>query len=606
MHRFALWRVRSYVRPHVGRMAFMIVASLVATIAAAAVSLVTMAVIDGPLARGDRPGLLPLALLALAFGIVEGLLAFLRRFTLAKVAVGIETEMRNDLYAHLQALDVGFHDRWQTGQLLSRAIGDISVIRRFIGYGLTFLFINACTFVFVIFLLARMHFWLAMLTAVGFLPVIWLSKQFNKSYGAVSRLVQDQTGDLTTMVEEGAQGVRVIKAYGRRREMHGRFLRGAGTVRASSIEMARLRARFFGLLGQFPKLSQAAVLLGGAVAVADGSLTIGGLVAFLSLMVMLIWPVESLGEIIAMGEEAATATERVFEVLDTQPAIEEVADPAPLPPGASAVRFDDVSFAYPGSDTVVLDGVNLEVRPGETLALVGATGSGKTTLLNLIPRLLDTTGGGISIDGLDIRDLSLSELRARVAVAFEEPNLFSASVRENVLLAGDHVDDADLAEALDVAQAKFVEDLPWGLDTRVGEQGLSLSGGQRQRVALARAVVGRPGVLVLDDPLSALDVRTEERVHAELHRVLGGVTAIIAVHRPSTVALADRVAFLHDGKIAAVGTHRDLLATNPEYAAVIGETHEEVLNETVLGEPGLDETALDDAVLADVGREEVA
>ncbi|HVE93799.1 MAG TPA: ABC transporter ATP-binding protein [Acidimicrobiales bacterium] len=591
MHRFALWRVRSYVRPHVGRMVFMIVASLVATAAAAAVSLVTKAVIDGPLARGDRPGLLPLALLALGLGTFEGVLAFLRRYTLAKVAVGIETEMRNDLYEHLQALDVGFHDRWQTGQLLSRAVGDISVIRRFIGYGLTFLFINACTFVFVIFLLARMHFWLAMLTAVGFLPVIWLSKQFNKSYGSVSRLVQDQTGDLTTMVEEGAQGVRVIKAYGRRREMHQRFLRGAGTVRASSIEMARLRARFFGMLGQFPKLSQAAVLLGGAVAVADGSLTIGGLVAFLSLMVMLIWPVESLGEIIAMGEEASTAAERIFEVLDTAPAIAEIADPVPLPPGASSVRFENVSFAYPGSAANVLGGVDLEVRPGETLALVGATGSGKTTLLNLIPRLLDVTGGRITIDGLDVRDLSLAELRARVAVAFEEPNLFSASVRENVLLAGDHVGQSDLDEALEVAQAKFVHDLPWGLDTRVGEQGLSLSGGQRQRVALARAVVGRPGVLVLDDPLSALDVRTEERVHAELHRVLRDVTAIIAVHRPSTVALADRVAFLHEGRIAAVGTHRELLATNDEYAAVIGEVHEDVLDETVLADVAGEEVA---------------
>ena len=554
-------------------------------------SLVAKSVIDGPLANNDRPGLMPLALLALALGTAECVLAFVRRYTLSKVAVGIETEMRNDLYAHLQALDVGFHDRWQTGQLLSRVIGDISVIRRFIGYGLTFLFINACTFVYVIFLLSREHFGLAMLTAVGFLPLIWLSKQFNKSYGKVSRLVQDQTGDLTTMVEEAAQGVRVIKAYGRRREIWSRFLGGARTVRTSSIEMARLRARFFGMIGQFPKLSQAMVLLGGAIAVGNGSLSIGGLVAFLSLMVLLIWPVESLGEIIAMGEEAATAAERVFEVLDTQPAIADPPAPAALAPGSGCVRFEGVAFAYPGSDVPVLQNLDLEVRPGETLALVGGTGSGKTTMLNLIPRLLDVTAGRITIDGVDVRDIALADLRTRVAVAFEEPNLFSASVRENVLLAGDAVDDEDLRSALDVAQAEFVYDLPWGLDTRVGEQGLSLSGGQRQRVALARAVVGYPGVLVLDDPLSALDVRTEERVHTELHRVLRNVTAIIAVHRPSTVALADRVAFLHEGRIAAVGTHRDLLASNPDYAAVIGETHEEVLDESILADVAGEEVA---------------
>jgi ATP-binding cassette subfamily B protein len=307
-------------------------------------------------------------------------------------------------------------------------------------------------------------------------------------------------------------------------------------------------------------------------------MSIGAMVAFTSMLVLLQWPVIDLGWILAMSQEAATAAERIYEVFDEPPVIRD-------PPGALApetVRgrlvFEHVSFRYPGAgpgEPPVLRDVNLTIEPGETLAIVGATGAGKSTLAALVPRLYDVTSGRVTLDGHDVRDLALGSLRRHVAVAFEEPVLFSMSVRENVTLGRPDASDADIRAALDLAQADFVEDLPWGLDTRIGEQGLTLSGGQRQRLALARAVLARPSVLVLDDPLSALDVHTEALVEGALSRVLRGTTGLLAVHRPSTVALADRVAFLQGGEVVAVGTHSELMARSQGYAAVLSAAADE-------------------------------
>jgi ATP-binding cassette, subfamily B, bacterial len=315
------------------------------------------------------------------------------------------------------------------------------------------------------------------------------------------------------------------------------------------------------------------VLLGGALAVARHSLSLGGLVAFVSLVLSLAWPVDALGWIIGTAEEAETAAARIWEVFDVSPAIADrpgAMDP-PAARAAGRLRFDRVRFSYPGTERAVLDGVDLELAPGETVALVGATGSGKTSMALLVPRLYDVTGGRITLDGHDVRDVTLASLRRHVGVAFEEPILFSASVRENLLLGWPDATDEELAVAIDTAQAGFVYELPWGLDTRVGEQGLTLSGGQRQRLALARAIVHRPEVLILDDPLSALDVHTEALVEDALARVLEGVTALVVVHRPSTVALADRVAFLDRGRIAAVGSHHDLMERVPAYRAILSQ-----------------------------------
>ena len=573
MHVRALWRLRAYVRPYIGALVLTTVAALVAVACAVAVPLVTKSVVDGPLRRGDSDALLPLAALALALGGAEAFLAFVRRYSMATAALGIETDMRNAFYAHLQKLHVGFHDGWQSGQLLSRAHTDINVIRRFIGFGGVFLLVNTITYVVVIALLARLHLGLACVTALSTVPIVLLTRSFRKRYAVVSRRVQDQQGDLTTHVEEAAQGIRVIKAFGRRDLAARQFDTHAKAIHATSMEMARLRAVFWSSLGIIPNAALAIVLLGGAVAVSNGNLTIGGLVAFVTLVLMLVWPVESLGEILAMSEEAATGAERLLEVFDVAPAIVDKPDAVAAAPATSRghVRFESVEFAYPADSRPVLHRVDLEVRPGETVALVGATGSGKTTLLALLPRLHDVTAGRILLDGVDVRDLTLDSLRGIVNVAFEDPLLFSASVRENILLGRPDATDDDVRRALRVAQAQFVLDLPWGLDTRVGEQGLSLSGGQRQRVALARAIVARPRVLVMDDPLSALDVHTEERVQLALESELQGTTVLIAVHRPSTVALADRVALLDGGRIVATGTHHELIESNARYRAILSE-----------------------------------
>jgi ATP-binding cassette subfamily B protein len=567
----ALWRVRPYVRPYLGQMVLMLVTAFVGIGAGILIPIVTKAVIDGPIAHHQRGRLLPLGLLALAFGITEAFLAFVRRWVQSYAALGIETSIRDDLYAHLQRLSVSFHDRWQSGQLLSRATTDLGVLRRFLGFGLVFLITNIATFVTVVALLIHLYAPLGLVVAASAVPILWLSASFEREYAQVSRRVQDQQGDLTTHVEESATGIRVIKAFGRRRLVVSQFGDVAERLYGSAMASVRLRAKFWSLLDLIPNLTLAAVLLFGAMAVGRGQLTIGGLVAFMSLMLFLVWPIEALGWILATAQEASTASERLFEVFDTAPSIVDRPGAVPLESPRGRVAFESVSFTYPGSTSPVLHDVSLVIEPGETVALVGATGSGKTTLSALVPRLYDVTSGRITLDGTDVRDATLSSLRTAVAVAFEEPILFSASVRENLLLGTPSASDDDVRDALALAQAEFVYDLPYGLDTRVGEQGLSLSGGQRQRLALARAVIGRPRVLVLDDPLSALDVHTEALVEEALARVLRGTTALLVVHRPSTIALADRVAYLRDGTIVAVGTHASLLASEPGYRAILSQ-----------------------------------
>jgi ATP-binding cassette subfamily B protein len=556
-------------------MAFIAGSAVVGLAAGASIPLVTERVIDGPLTDGTTDGLLPLALLAVALGGVEGLLAWSRRSQLGFAAMGIETDLRNDLYRHLQRLDVGFHDQWQSGQLLSRATSDISAIRRFMGFGMVFLLINAVTFVVVVGLMIRLHLPLALLTAGAAVPLVIVLRRFERDYSVVSRRIQDEQGDLATLVEEAAQGVRVIKAFGRRRLVGAQFAMGARGLHDSSMARVRLLGKFEWLLAVVPNGLLAAVLLFGGLAVGSGAMTLGGLVAFISYLLMLIWPIEAMGWILAMAEEAKTAAERIFEVLDTPPAIADRPGAVALERVHGRLRFEDVTFTYGDRGTPVLAGVELELEPGETVALVGMTGSGKTTLASLVPRLHDATQGRVTIDGRDVRDVTLDSLRRHVGFAFEEPTLFSASVRDNLLLGFPEATDDDVEEALALAQAGFVHDLPWGLDTRIGEQGLSLSGGQRQRLALARAVIGRPSVVVLDDPLSAVDVHTEALVEEALVRVLRSVTALVVVHRPSTVALADRAALLHDGRIVATGTHTELMASEERYRAILSQEVEQ-------------------------------
>jgi ATP-binding cassette subfamily B protein len=562
----ALWRTREYLRPYYGQLAAMLTAAVGAAAAEIVIPLVIKAVVDGPIQHRNSGALLPLGLAATALGVTQAGLSLYRRWVQASAVTGMERSMRDSLYAHLQRLHAGFHDDWQSGQLLSRATTDLSAIRRFAGFGTIFFITNVVTFVAVIALLIRLNWWLGLVTGGVFVPVVALCTRFERGYRVLSRRVQDQEGDLATYVEEAATGIRVLKALGRRDEAAARHGAQAALVRTTQIEKAKLRGTFWAGLDLLPNAVIGLILLLGALAVSRGELSLGGLVAFIALALQLVWPIEAMGYILASGQEAATAAQRIYEIFDVEPAITDPPRHAPEAQGQPGrLRFDHVTFTYPGAPAPVLRDVTLELEPGETLALVGPNGAGKTTLLQLVPRLADVSGGAILLDGADIRDLPLSVLREAVGCAFEDPTLFSASVRENVSYGAAGAAEEELLASLDAAQADFVDGLPWGLDTRIGEQGMALSGGQRQRVALARAILARPAVLILDDPLSALDVHTEARVTRALTRVLAASTALVVAHRPSTVALADRVALLDGGVITATGSHQELLATQKRY-----------------------------------------
>ena len=583
----SLWRTRVYLRPYRWQLVVMLACAIVAVGAEIAIPLLTKSMIDGAISHGERRLLLPIGAAAVGLGVGQALLNFLRRWIQADAVTGMERSMRADIYAHLQRLPPSFHDEWQSGQLLSRATTDLSAIRRFAGFGTIFLVTNVVTFVAVVLLLIRLNWWLGLLTATVFLPVVAASTRFQQTYRVLSRRAQDQQGDLATYVEEAATGIRVLKALGRGDEAAGQHRGQALEVFATELQKARLRSTFWAGLDLIPNALIGLLLLLGAIAVSRHELTLGGLVAFITLTLALVWPIESMGYILAGGQEAATAAQRIFEILDTEPAIASPAGPRAGTTGRPSGRrarparlvFDHVAFSYPGAEQPLLRDVNLAVEPGQTMVLAGATGSGKTTLLQLVPRLADVTSGAVLLDGTDVRRLPLPVLRSRVGCAFEDPTLFSASVRENVSYGAPDADDTAIEAALAMAQAGFVHDLPWGLDTRIGEQGMALSGGQRQRVALARAILARPSLLILDDPLSALDVHTEAKVTKALSGLLAETTALVVAHRPSTVMLADKVALLRDGVIAAIGSHTQLLATQPRYRELMSGLDEPVAGE---------------------------
>ncbi|MGA5041200.1 ABC transporter ATP-binding protein [Streptomyces capoamus] len=576
-----LLRLWPYVRPVRARLLTAAFVAVVASCTGLVIPLVLKWLVDGPVADRDPAGVWLGALYLLLLGLAEALLFGLRRRLVARPLSHVEAEMRADLYRRLQRLPVAFHDRWASGQLLSRATTDLMLLRMFLAFPLTFLLVNGVTIVVGVVIMLVQDWVLGLVILGPAVPVLWTCVVFERRYAQVARRAQDQVGDLTTVVEESVLGIRVIKGFGRHRSQARAFRDLTGRLRGTELHKARLLATIWAVIVTLPEVAIGAALVLGTVRVADGELSAGTLVAFLSTALALRWPVDSIGFLLAMSQEAATATERYFEVRDEVP--EEQAagngDARPRTGGVPGLRFEDVSFRYPDAppgSPPLLSHVDLHIRPGESMALVGATGSGKTTLTALVPRLHEVTSGRITLDGVDITAMSREELRTKVAVAFEEPTLFSASVGENVLMgAPDGAGRPELDRALAIAQADFAHRLPQGTDTRVGEQGLSLSGGQRQRLALARAVVGRPGFLVLDDPLSALDVHTEAAVEAALRRVLADTTALIVAHRPSTVLLADRVALLSGGRIAAVGTHQELLRDNAEYAHLMSGEQED-------------------------------
>ena len=582
-----LARLWPYVRPVRVRLFAAAGVAVVASCTGLVFPLVLKWMVDGPVADRDPAGVWLGALYLLLLGIAEAGLFGLRRWLVARPLSRVEAEMRADLYHRLQRLPVSFHDRWPSGQLLSRGTTDLMLLRMFLAFPLTFLLVNGVTILVGVIIMLLQDWTLGLVILGPAVPVIVMCLIFEQRYAQVARRAQDQVGDLTTVVEESVLGIRIIKGFGRHRTQARAFRDLSHTLRGTELRKARLLATIWGVIVTLPELALGAALVVGTVQVADGSLSAGTLVAFLSTALALRWPVESIGFLLAMSQEAATATERYFEVMDETPEAETsfrgagngATSPHRPAPNNDGIRFSKVTFRYPDAPAdspPTLDRIDLHIKPGESMALVGATGTGKTTLTALVPRLHEVTSGQITLDGKDITAMPRESLRALVAVAFEEPTLFSASVGENVLMGAEEgAGQPELEHALAVAQADFVHALPQGTDTQVGEQGLSLSGGQRQRLALARAVVGKPRFLVLDDPLSALDVHTEAAVEAALRQVLADTTALIVAHRPSTVLLADRVALLSDGRITAVGTHQELLRTNAEYAHLMsGAEHQ--------------------------------
>jgi ATP-binding cassette subfamily B protein len=573
-----IMRILPFVRPALPRIGLGMLAALLAALVSLVIPIVLQGLVDGPLSTGDGSQIWPAALLVLGLGVLEAAFIALRRWFVLTPGTHVEAAMRNTLYKKLQDLPVAFHDRWQSGQLLSRSMSDVGLIRRWLAFGVVLLVVNLLT-VIIGFVVLFFYSWiLAVLFMVCSIPLWIYGFVFEAKYSVVARRSQDQQGDLATAVEESVHGIRVLKAFGRGRYSLEKFTRQAEELRGTEIEKARAIAGIWLWLLLVPDVAFALCLAGGVWLASTDQLTVGQLFAFFATATVLRWPIESIGFLLSMTLDTRTAIDRLFEVLDEGNPIVDPVSPQHIESPAGRLTFDEAHFRYqdsPAQFPDLLDGITLELEPGETMALVGLTGSGKTTLTALATRLYDVTGGAVRLDGVDIRDLPLDELRRHIAMAFEDATLFSASVRDNVLLGrpelagGGPEADKVLAEALAIAQADFVTSLPDGADTVVGEEGLSLSGGQRQRLALARAVAAKPAVLVLDDPLSALDVDTEARVEAALRRVLATTTALVVAHRPSTVQLADRVALLENGRVTAVGTHSDLLATNEHYRYVI-------------------------------------
>lgn len=569
-------RLYPHVKPIIPRLVLGLVCALLASVVALTIPQVLRVLVNESLQPGGSADAVWIAsLVILGLGIAEAGLVALRRQFVINPATTVETRMRVSLYDHLQDLTVSFHDRWGSGQLLSRAMTDLNFLRRWMAFGAIMLVVTTLTVIIGVVVMFTMSWQLALIFLAAAVPIMIYGFRFRTRFSKVARRSQDQAGDLATTVEESVHGIRVLKAFGRSREALENFNEQAEELRQTEIVKAKHLATFSLVVTLLPELALGAGLVVGVMLASTGQLSIGALVAFFATAAVIATPVEFSGMLLAMALTAKTAVDRHYEVLDSVNTItspEQPRSPAEL---KGALSFNSATFAYEDApDKPILKDINLEIRPGETMALVGITGSGKSALLQLVPRLYEVTDGSITIDGVDLREFSVEELRTVVAVAFEDTTLFSSSVRDNVLLGApaglppEHREDA-LEEALDVAQAHFAHSLPDGLDTLIGEEGLSLSGGQRQRIALARAIAARPKVLVLDDPLSALDVHTEELVETRLREVLTDTTTLIVAHRPSTVALADRVALLEEGRITAVGTHTELLAGNPHYRHVI-------------------------------------
>jgi ABC-type multidrug transport system fused ATPase/permease subunit len=588
-YRHTFLRLLGFLKPYRVSLAVSIVLAVGSQAAQIALIWVTKHIIDGALQPRDAHKLWLFVWAIVGLGVARAVLMSARRLISGKQALAVEMDMRQGLYAHLVRLSFGFYDRHQTGQLMSRATVDLQGVRFFLGYGLIFFFQNALTVLSVTAVLFVFE-WKLALIALAITPVlVVIAYRYSHVAHPTLRDVQQKLADVATVAEENIVGVHVVKSFAQESQEQAKFESRSEAVFGQTIKANRQRALYVPLISWIPMVAQAAVLLVGARMVTRGELSVGGFVAFNLYLGMLVMPLRSLGMWIGQAQRATASGERIFQVMDEPEEIADSPSAIELPPGGGHLQLEGVSFEY-SAGRPVLSGIELDVPAGRTIALIGHTGSGKTTLTSLVPRFYDATTGRVVLDGADVRDVSLTSLRRAIGVISQDPFLFSATVRENITFGAPDLTDEEVEEIARLAQAhEFVERLPQGYDTVIGERGITLSGGQRQRLAIARALAVDPRILVLDDATASVDATTEAHIRLGLREAMKGRTTLIIAHRLSTIALADEIVVLDEGRIAARGTHEELSKTSAVYRDIY--------------EHGLLERQFADAVEARGGRE---
>ena len=564
-----LRRLMGFARPYRGALWLSIILALAAQAFELAVPWLTGDVIDEAIQPKDTGKLKFLIGLMLGAAILRFVLMTVRRLVSGTMAVSIEYDLRNRTYSHLQRLSFSFYDRNQTGQLMSRATADVGTVRIFLSYGLLFFTQYLFTIVGVLIVLVITDPLLSLVAVAIAPPIVYIALRYSRVSHPVLSEAQQTLADVTTQAEENVVGVRVVKAFGQEERETRRFRDKSERIFDVNVRANALRAIYVPLLAFVPALAVAGVLALGGWMVIDGRTTLGDFVRFNLLLAMLVLPLRALGMWVGQAQRAVASGVRVLELLDLEPELADPPEPKPLPAdGGGAIRFEGVRFGYDPDRPIVCD-VDLDIPAGSTVALIGPTGCGKTTLTTLVPRFYDVTAGRVLVDGIDVRELALTDLRRNIGVVTEDTFLFSASVRENIAFGAPWATDDDVRQAAERAQAtEFIESLPDGYDTQIGERGLTLSGGQRQRIAIARALLVNPRILILDDATAAVDATTEAKIKRALQELMRDRTTIIIAHRLSTISLAERVVVMDHGRIVADGTHAELAETSELYSRI--------------------------------------